>query len=444
MQQGDGSQKAPMAELWVNPDLRPASNALAHAGIGLADVEDAQARLARFAPLLVRLFPEVGGAEGLIESQLIPVSTRHAEELLGIHDTHIRQAWGRLLVKADHDLPVAGSIKARGGIYEVLAYTERLALQHGLIQAGGDYATLADAPARRVFEQHTVSVGSTGNLGMSIGIMAAALGFKATVHMSAEARQWKKDKLRSHGVEVIEHAGDYAAAVQTGRAAAASDARAHFVDDERSLTLFLGYSVAALRLRDQLQAQGMAVDARHPLFVYLPCGVGGAPAGIAFGLKQVFGDAVHCWFLEPTAAACFLTRMRHPDRPGISVYDVGMDNVTEADGLAVPVASELAYAQMRHLIAGVATTADATLFADLAALHDTLGLQVEPSAASALSGPRMLLSDPAGAAYLRAQVPSDDLARSTHIVWSTGGRFVPAQEFQGFLARGRAAGPARA
>ncbi|ALM86656.1 D-serine dehydratase [Bordetella sp. N] len=408
----------------------------------LADVEDAEARLARFAPLLVRLFPELRAADGIIESALLPVAQADADKLLGLSSA--QDAWGRLLIKADHDLPVAGSIKARGGIYEVLAHTEALALQHGLLTPDDDYAVLAEATARRVFEQHTVSVGSTGNLGMSIGIMAAALGYRATVHMSAEAKQWKKDKLRGHGVQVIEHAGDYAAAVHTGREDAATDPRAHFVDDERSLTLFLGYSVAALRLRDQLRALGITVDARHPLFVYLPCGVGGAPAGIAFGLKQVFGDAVHCWFLEPTAAACFLTRMRHPDRPGISVYDAGMDNVTEADGLAVPVASELAYAQMRHLIAGVATTADATLFADLAALHDTLGLQVEPSAASALSGPRMLLSDPAGAAYLRTHAPDDYLARSTHIVWSTGGRFVPAQEFEGFLARGRAEDRARA
>ena len=405
--------------LWRNPALAPARHALAEVAavhaIGLADIEAADALLRRWGPALVGQFPELATTGGVIESPLIELAD--ARPITGV------EVKGRSLIKADHALPVAGSIKARGGIYEVLAHAEQLAIKHGLIAPGGNPLELIAGKARELFAQHTVAVGSTGNLGLSIGVMASALGFHAVVHMSHDAKQWKKDRLRKRGVEVVEHTGDYATAVAAGRAAAAKSDRSYFVDDENSRNLFLGYAVAALRLKSQLAELDITVDADHPLVAYLPCGVGGAPGGITFGLKHVFGDAAHCYFAEPCASPAMLVRLASSTGPK-SVYDIGLDNRTEADGLAVGEASELVYELVHELVSGVYTVADDDLFTTIARLRQTSGIEIEPSAAACFAGARLL----------DTMVRNDP--RATHVFWTTGGSFVPAEEYERFYRRG--------
>jgi len=419
--------------LWINPSLTSHCSAMSELPLTLANVYEAEQRLRRFAPLLQMLFPELQVSEGIIESELLEAPSMLAQlnrEAGGLID-------GRLWLKADHNLPVAGSVKARGGIYEVLCFAEDRALQKGLLQPGGDYRALATTRARQLFEEYTVTVGSTGNLGLSIGVMASALGFQACVHMSVEAKAWKKDRLRKLGVVVVEHAEDYSKAVASGRAAADRDPYVYFVDDENSERLFLGYSVAALRLEHQLQAAGIVVDDDNPLFVYIPCGVGGAPGGITFGLKQVYGNAVHCFFAEPTQAPCMLLGMSTQFQDDLSVYDIGLNVDTDADGLAVSQASELVGTLMKPVLSGIFTVEDQQMFRSLYQLEDSESLQIEPSAAAGFSGPGLLLGTDQGRKYLRDNGLESKMSQSNHIVWTTGGRFVPDAEYRNFKARGK-------
>ena len=417
---------------WFNPGVAPTAQALADVGLTAADVADASARLTRFASYLQRVFPETQSSGGIIESDIMPLT--RLQPLLG--ERYKQTLTGALWLKRDSHLPISGSIKARGGIYEVLKHAEDLALAAKLITLDDDYALLDSERARAFFGQYTIAVGSTGNLGMSIGIMGAALGFQVTVHMSADARQWKKDTLRAHGVTVVEYASDYSVAVAQGRQQAEADPGCHFVDDENSVNLFLGYSVAAERLKLQLAAANIRVDAQHPLFVYLPCGVGGAPGGVAFGLKLAFGDAVHCLFAEPTHSPCMLLGVYTGLHDQVSVQDFGIDNVTAADGLAVGRASGFVGKAMQRLLDGFYTVSDEELYSLLALMERSEGLRLEPSALAGVPGIARVHAEQQGY-RVRLGLDRQAMANATHLVWATGGNRVPNDEMQAYLAKGR-------
>lgn len=415
--------------VWINPARIPFSEAEEGLELGKEDIRDASERWKRFAPFLKKAFPETEPAEGIIESPLVEID--HMKELL--NREYAGGLKGRLFLKEDSHLAVAGSVKARGGIYEVLKHTEALALQNGILKENESYEKLADAKSRAFFGNYTIQVGSTGNLGLSIGIISAVIGYHVVVHMSADARQWKKDLLRSYGVDVREYEGDYGEAVKCGRALSDQDETSYFVDDENSRDLFLGYAVAGERLQKQLEEKNLTVDEAHPMFVYLPCGVGGAPGGITFGLKQIFGDHVHCFFAEPVQAPCMLLGMATGRHHDIAVEDIGLSGNTSADGLAVGRPSGFVGKIMEPILSGGFTVCDDRLSDYMKALYQTEDVFIEPSACAAFQGPASLCQSKEFREYMEKNHLSDKMENAVHIVWATGGSLVPEEVVKEYL-----------
>lgn len=406
--------------LWINKDKNE-KNDFKVEGLTPEDIDDAEDRLSRFSEYIMKAFPETKKDKGLIESPLreIPLMKNT------LNKNYRSKLEGKLFLKMDSHLPIAGSVKARGGIYEILKHTEDLALEKGLIKKDDSYEKLRDPEVRDFFSQYSIHVGSTGNLGLSIGIISAEIGYKVTVHMSADAKEWKKDLLRNYGVEVVEYTEDYGKAVEEGRKKSLEDPNSYFVDDENSKTLFLGYSVAAKRLKKQIKEQNIMVDKDHPLFVYIPCGVGGAPGGISYGLKVVFKENVHCFFVEPTESPCMLIGMESGLNNKISVQDIGLTGITDADGLAVGRPSGFVGNVMKNLLSGIFTIKDFKLYDYLRDLMNSENIFLEPSACATFEGPANLLNYNNGIEYIKSINLNSKMENATHIVWATGGRLVP-------------------
>lgn len=414
--------------VWINPNEISYSEYEKNLPISDVQLKDAEERLKRFAPFIQKAFPETINTNGIIESPLEEIFNMQKE----LEEKYNIVIPGKLYLKMDSHLPVAGSIKARGGIYEVLKHAEELAINAGMLSLDDDYSILADEKFRKLFSQFKVQVGSTGNLGLSIGITSATIDFEVIVHMSADAKQWKKDMLRSKGVTVIEYADDYGKAVEEGRKNSDADPNSYFVDDEKSMNLFLGYTVAASRIKKQFDEKGIIIDKKHPLLVYIPCGVGGAPGGVAYGLKRIFKENVYIFFVEPILAPCMVLGMATELYENICVRDIGIYGLTHADGLAVGRASGLVSQLMKPILSGIFTLEDYKLYDYLRDLNKSEQKRIEPSSCATFEGPTTLMKYENSKKYIEEKI-GKNIENAYHICWATGGRMVPQKDMEKFL-----------
>ncbi len=84
--------------------------------VTIDDVNDGESLWKRFSPFLKTAYPELESSDGIIESPLNKID-KMKSALEKMFHTSIH---GELFLKCDDSLPIAGSVKARGGFFEIL------------------------------------------------------------------------------------------------------------------------------------------------------------------------------------------------------------------------------------------------------------------------------------------------------------------------------------
>ena len=229
------------------------------------------------------LFPSLIHAQGIIESPLLDA------DRLQLRMSPRGGPVGRWLIKADHALPVAGSVKARGGVYEVLLHAESVARRHGLMNVTGrrrDARASSGARALRatscggcVHRKSWIECRCDGGRPGISDHRAHVVGCqgleKNAPAVGGVCKWWN---MRATSRRPLRRVADRRRICQMRTSSTTRNRRISFGD----------IALRALRLQRQLASRGIRVDARHPLFVYLPCGVGGAPGGVTFGLRHLY------------------------------------------------------------------------------------------------------------------------------------------------------------
>lgn len=317
---------------------------------------------------------------------------------------------GKWYAKTDCALPYSGSVKIRGALYEVLKYAAKL--------------TSGDLSKRSLLEGKWITVASTGNLGLSVVMAGERLGFRVKVYMSREAAPWKIEMMREKGAEVVLIDGDYTSAVEQCRADSEREGH-YFVDDERSELLYQGYAVSAYELAES----DIVRKSKGPVFVYLPCGVGNAPSGIAAGLKALLGSRVHIFLAEPVEVPSVLAGLSSGKYDAVSVYDYGRSGTTVADGLACARMAGSRAEVLEACVSGIYTIEDDKMLGLLKLFGECRNIRIEPAAAASLRGMGMIYYTGQGIGYLRDRKVIAAMDDSVHISWLTGGGLMPEDEY---------------
>ncbi|WP_327361328.1 MULTISPECIES: threonine ammonia-lyase [unclassified Streptomyces] len=288
-----------------------------------------------------------GGPAGAVRAPLGPADVaaaaariaghvRRTPLLPGLPAPDLHRTGRRLLLKAEH-LQYGGSFKLRGAANAVLALG-----------------------ARRIV------TGSSGNHGIALARLAAALGAEVTVVLAGGAHPAKIALIRALGGRTLGVPGGVAERDARARALAEETGAVLVPSSDHELVV-AGQGTVGLEILAEVP------DAET---VYVPTGGGGLLAGVCLA---AYGHPVRVVGVEPAGSPRYARSLAagHPVRlaPGDTV----------ADGLRGQQPGAVPYPVIRDRVDDLVTVSDAEILA-AAALLRRRGIEAEPSGAVALAG----------------------------------------------------------
>ncbi len=258
------------------------------------------------------------------------VTARRLGERVGVH----------LFLKCEN-LQKTGSFKARGALNKI--------------------ATLDETARRR-----GVITVSAGNHAQALAWAARDAGVKATVVMPEKASTAKVDASRGYGAEVVLYGASSIQAFQKARELEQSRGLT-FVHPFDDPLVAAGAGVVALELVEQAADLDVLV---------VPIGGGGLIAGVLAAVVEL-NPKIRVYGVEPVGAPAMHRSLDEG-------HAVTLDTVqTIADGLAAPMAGNIAFELVRKYAEDVVLIDDDTIAAAVAELLFSAKLLAEPAGAAA-------------------------------------------------------------
>ncbi|WP_454084578.1 threonine ammonia-lyase [Georgenia sp. Marseille-Q6866] len=232
----------------------------------------------------------------------------------------------------------------------------------GSFKLRGAYVRLSRLSAEE--RARGVVAASAGNHAQGVALAARELGISAVVYMPVGAALPKLAATRGYGAEVRQEGADIAGALVAAQREAAASGRV-FIPPFDHRDVVVGQATIGLEILDQVP------DVRT---ILVPTGGGGLLAGIAAAVHARGAD-VRVVGVQAAGAAAFPASLA-AGRP------VPLERMsTIADGIAVPVPSELTLGIVRRHVAEVRTVSEEAISRALLVLSERAKLVVEPSGA---------------------------------------------------------------